>query len=102
LRKVSDIDLVLEACFSARVDSAVLYAVNLTPGFFDLSSGDAGAILQKLGTYGIRLAVVCAPDTVGFSRRFNEMTREESCARQFRVFESVDAAQEWRAVTDPT
>jgi hypothetical protein len=31
---------VIEACFSARALSALLYARNLTPAFFDLSSGE--------------------------------------------------------------
>ena len=48
---------------------------NLTPAFFDLSSGEAGAILQKLRNYGIRLAVVCPPGRVLMSSRFGEMGR---------------------------
>lgn len=52
--------------------SALLYAPNLTAKF-DLSSREAGAILQKLRDYRIRLAVVCpvvstsdAPDSPRF------------------------------------
>ncbi len=41
---VEDAGLVVEACFSCGADSALLYAQNLTKGFFDLSSGEAGAI----------------------------------------------------------
>lgn len=48
MRGVEDAGLVIEACFSAGVQSALLYAENLTGGFFDLSSGEAGAVLQKL------------------------------------------------------
>jgi len=78
MRGVEDAGLVVEACFSAGV-----------------SSGEAGAILQKLRTYRIRVAVVCPPGSVRFSSRFNEMTAEESGGEHFRLFESVPAAREW-------
>ena len=92
---IKDASLVVEACFSNRVKSALLYASNLTGGFFDLSSGEAGAILQKLRTYKIRIAVVYAPERVRFSSRFGEMVAEESRGHHFRLFESVQAAREW-------
>src|SRR5215217_9347503 len=57
----------IEACWSLRARAVLLYPENLTSAFFDLSSGEAGAILQKLRDYRVRLAVVCAPETVRFS-----------------------------------
>ena len=95
MRGVEDAGLVVEACFSGGVDCALLYAHNLTERFFDLSSGEAGAILQKLRNYRIRVAVVCAPGEVCFSSRFNEMTTEESRGDCFRLFDSRQTAQEW-------
>jgi hypothetical protein len=86
---------VVEACFSGGVSSALLYAPNLTEGFFDLSSGEAGAVLQKLRNYRIRLAVVCVPGSVRFSRRFHELVAEESGGEHFRVFESAQMARQW-------
>ena len=95
LRNVDDAGLVVEACFSGGVDSALLYAQNLTAAFFNLSSGEAGAILQKLRNYRIRIAVVCAPGSVRFSSRFGELVAEESAGNWFRVFESRPTAREW-------
>ena len=95
LRCIEDAGLIVEACFSAGVQSALLYAPNLTDRFFDLSSGEAGAILQKLRNYQIRLAVVYTPGSVRFSSRFAEMAAEESAAGHFRLFESAAAAREW-------
>jgi len=95
MRRIEDATLLVEACFSNRVSSALLYAPNLTEKFFDLSSGEAGAILQKLRNYGIRVAVVCPPGTVRFSSMFGEMAAEESRTGYFNVFESVEAAREW-------
>ena len=54
LAKVGDVTLVIEACFSNQAKFTLLYASNLTPNFFDLSSGEAGEILQKLRNYQIR------------------------------------------------
>ena len=97
MARADDVARVIEACFSARTLSALLYAQNLTPAFFDLSSGEAGAILQKLRNYRIRLAVVCPPGQVAFSSRFGEMVAEESRGRHFRIFESRQAAWDWLA-----
>jgi Domain of unknown function (DUF4180) len=93
LANAQDINRVIEACLSIGSGAALLYASNLTSGFFDLSSGDAGTILQKLRNYRIRLAVVCPPDAVRFSSRFGEMVAEERRGRHFGVFENrVEAA----------
>ena len=59
----------------------------------------AGAILQKLWNYRIRLAVVCAPGSVRFSRMFGEMAAEESRSGYFQVFDSAQAAREWLSRT---
>jgi len=95
MSSVRDTDLVLEACFSSGTSCALLYAANLPPAFFDLSSGDAGTILQKLRNYRIRLAVVCPPGSVDFSSRFGEMVTEERRGPHFGLFETREAAMEW-------
>jgi hypothetical protein len=95
MRSVKDAGLVLEACFSAKADSVILYPENLTGAFFDLSSGEAGEILQKFRNYRIRVAVVCAPGNVRFGTRFAEMALEETRGRHFGVVESRQAAQAW-------
>lgn len=92
---VADVDRVIEACLSNATTSVLLYAENLTGAFFDLSSGEAGAILQKLRNYRMRLAVVCAPGRVQFSSRFGEMLAEERRGRHFGVFETHGVAREW-------
>ena len=61
MRRPQDATLVLEACFSANVRAALLYPENLTARFFDLSSGEAGEILDKLRRFQVRLAIVCTP-----------------------------------------
>jgi hypothetical protein len=95
MTNVHDLDRLIEACFADHVHAALLYGVNLTPGFFDLSSGEAGTILQKLRDYRIRLAVVCFPGSIGFSSRFSELMADEQRGADFGLFESRQAACDW-------
>jgi hypothetical protein len=89
-----DATLVLEACLSARVPAVVLYAENLTAGFFDLSSGEAGEILEKLRRFRVRLAVVSAPGSVTFSSRFREILCDD-----LQVFDDRADAVRWLATS---
>ena len=95
--RVEEAGRIVEACLSHRTLRALLYTRNLPDRFFDLSSGDAGAILQKLRNYRIRLAVVCPAGSAQFSSRFSELMAEEQLRRDFRVFESRGPALDWLA-----
>ncbi|HYD52869.1 MAG TPA: DUF4180 domain-containing protein [Gemmatimonadaceae bacterium] len=97
LDAAADVDLLLEACFGARCEAALLHAENLPPDFFDLSSGTAGAMLQKLRLYGVRLAVVRGPASSPASSRFGELVAEERMRRDFGVFASREEARAWLA-----
>jgi hypothetical protein len=97
MSSAGDAGRLIEACLAAGVDAVLLYADNLTDAFFDLSSGDAGAILQKLRNYRVRLAVVCPPGRARFSSRFGELVAEERRGRSFGLFETRDAARDWLA-----
>lgn len=94
-----DVNLLIEACFFYRARAALLYAPNLPAQFFDLSSRQAGEILQKLRNYQLRLAVVRPPGSVALSRRFEELMIEERREPYFGLFESRDAALAW--IADP-
>jgi hypothetical protein len=95
MARADDASVVLEECFSNGVGLVLLYAKNLTEGFFDLSSGEAAAILQKLRNYRVRLAVVCPPGAVRFSTHFGEMVAEEQPKGFFGVFETRSTAVDW-------
>lgn len=94
------VDCVIEACFSDHAEAAILYAENLPDEFFDLSSGQAGAVLQKLRNYRVRLAVVCPPGGARWSSRFGEMAAEECKKGDFGLFESRTAAWDWLSQMD--
>lgn len=95
LARAQDVDRLTEACFAEAASAALLYAPNLPASFFDISSGDAGAILQKLRTYRIRLAVVCPPGSVKLSHRFGELVADERRGPYFGVFDTRQQAAEW-------
>ena len=92
-----DATRLLEQCFSCGTRALMLHAENLPPAFFDLSSGVAGAVLQKLRNYGVRLAIVLPPGGVAASSRFGEMVAEEARGREFAIFDSREAAHAWLA-----
>lgn len=95
LMSAEDATRLVEACFSNRVMAALLYAPNLPNGFFDLGSGEAGAVLEKLRNYGVRLAIVCPPGSVQVSSHFGDLLAEEPQGRHFALFETRQAAREW-------
>jgi hypothetical protein len=92
MHRPQDASLVLEACLSAPARSALLYSENLTPQFFDLSSGEAGEILDKLRRFHVRLAIVCPPGAVRFSTRFREILSDD-----LRIFDTLEDARRWLA-----
>jgi hypothetical protein len=81
---------VIEAGLSTGARSVLLYSSNLPEAFFDLSSGQAGELLQKLQNYGMRVAVVREP-AVTTSRRFGDMLAE---ARRLDILAVVDSRDE--------
>jgi hypothetical protein len=99
LQSPNDIVDIIGACFENHTRAVLLYAENLTENFFDLSSGDAGAILQKLRNYHMRAAIVAPADEVRQSPMFREMAREESKSNDFRIFEDKIPAETW--LTEP-
>lgn len=99
LRRADDINGVIGECFGARTALALLYGENLPLAFFDVSSRQAGEILQKLRNYGMRLAVVVAPGAA-VSRRFHELQAAERRDGAFAVFDSRDAALAWLTASE--
>ncbi len=97
LASPDDVVDLIGACFEHKARSHLLYAENLPEHFFDLSSGEAGTILQKLRNYRIKMAVVAPPDSVRQSTMFRGMAREESKGGDLRVFDDRPSAEAWLA-----
>jgi PadR family transcriptional regulator, regulatory protein AphA len=74
---------------------ALLFDAEALPdAFFDLSTGVAGELVQKLVNYHVRMAAV-VPDLAARSARFREFAREANAGRQFRFFETREDAVAW-------
>ena len=97
MANAEDTSRVIEACFSYGVDAALLYAQNLPSAFFDLKSGEAGTVLQKMRNYHMRLAVVYPSGSAELSDRFKELLIDEQRGRDFGLFETRAAARAWLA-----
>jgi PadR family transcriptional regulator AphA len=66
----------------------------LPPAFFDLSTGVAGELAQKLVNYGIRMAAV-VPDPARHSPRFRDFAREANRGARLRFFPTRNEAVAW-------
>lgn len=95
LQRADDVVELIGTCFEQQARSVLLYPENLPARFFDLSSGEAGTILQKLRNYQMRLAVVEAPGTDPHSTAFQALMREEMRDNYFHIFADRDAALTW-------
>lgn len=97
LGEAADVDRTIEACWGEQAQAVLLYAANLPVAFFDISSGVAGHILQKLRNYRIRFALVVPPGSTSTSTRFAELVADEQRGREFGIFADRAAALAWLA-----
>ncbi|MEA4925299.1 MAG: DUF4180 domain-containing protein [Syntrophomonadaceae bacterium] len=81
-------------CGENRTDLLMINAEALASDFFDLKTGVAGQILQKLVNYHIKTAFVII-DEMRIKGRFKEMINESSRGNNFRAFVSHAAAEKW-------
>jgi hypothetical protein len=90
-----DVTQILGLCYENGTNRVLLYAENFSDRFFDLSSGEAGMILQKFSVYFVKVAAVLSLDEVPHSHKFGEMAVEENRGNQFRIFEKLEKAEQW-------
>lgn len=89
-----DAAAVIGACIESGADRLLLDQDALAPEFFDLSTGVAGALVQRLTQYEIRMAGV-VPDLSIHSRPFQDFAREANRGRWFRFFPDREQAIAW-------
>lgn len=82
------------ACYERGVWNVLFDQDSLRPEFFDLSSGFAGEMIQKLANYGIRIGIV-APDVAAYSSAFRDFVRESNRSTHARFFPDRAAAISW-------
>ncbi len=86
--------VVVTSCIESGASSLLIDSHALPAEFFDLSTGIAGELLHKLGTYRMRLAGV-VPDASVHSPRFQEFHRETNTGKQFRFFATRQESDDW-------
>lgn len=84
----------VSACFSNDTYSLLLHERSVSPDFFNLRTGLAGAVLNKFQTYNIKTALIIQ-DVGLLEGRFGEMAMESNKGNEFRVYDSIEAAEEW-------
>ena len=95
LARAESVTELVSACFSNATLRLLLYAENLPPRFVDLSSGEAGTVLQKLQTYHIRTAIVLDLEQTPHSRFFADMAAEANRGRDFHFCADRESAKRW-------
>ncbi|WP_299427742.1 DUF4180 domain-containing protein [uncultured Meiothermus sp.] len=89
LLSVQDIPDVIEMGMGA--DGLILLADELPQTFFDLRTGFAGELFQKLVNYQIR-SVLVLPDFNAYGQRFAELAYEHRVHPQIRFVRTLDEA----------
>lgn len=87
-------DEVVRACLEHGCGALLVNDGAFPPSFFDLSTGVAGALVQQLVNYGLRMAVV-VPDPAVHSAAFQDFAREAARSAHFRFFRTRAEAMEW-------
>jgi hypothetical protein len=87
------------ACLEHGTDGLLLDHGALPASFFDLSSGVAGELLQKLANYGIRMAAVI-PDPALHSASFQAFAREANRSAMVRFLPGREEAEAWLSTGD--
>lgn len=85
---------VIQSCAEVEAQVVLLDEGVLLEEFFDLSSGVAGELMNKLSMYRIRLAAV-VPDVSIHSEHFQAFAREANRRGDARFFRNREEAVAW-------
>ncbi len=94
IRRVQDLLDLMAFAGENGTNRLLLLEESLDPKFYDLSTGLAGEMAQKLYNYRTRLAVVGTFVSVR-SNRFREFMLETNRGNQLRFLSDKDAALRW-------
>jgi len=80
-------------CGEHQTHRVLLFAENLHKDFFNLSSGEAGRLLQRFAAYRFKVAAVLPPECI--KGQFSLFVLETNRGGHFRVFRCTDEAEQW-------
>lgn len=92
-REDDALDLIAQ-CGEQGVERVLFGGTNLTDDFYNLHTGLAGILLQKLVVYHVKAAAVLPAERM-HQGRFGEMIVETNRGRQFRAFTNREDAITW-------
>lgn len=84
---------VLGLLYGREEDNLILLRKNITPGFFNLATGIAGDVVQKLVNYRCRIAVVGDFSDI-ISKSFRDFVYESNQRGNIFFLASVEEARE--------
>ncbi len=90
----SDLNDLLSLCYYHNSNFLLLDDKNLSPEFFNLKSGLAGAAMQKFANYQVKTAILLPPNAEQ-SERFRELMYEMNGSNHFRFYENREDAEIW-------
>ena len=91
IRKWRDIIDIISKMLSGKVDALILHEKNLAPEIFQLKTGIAGEILQKLANSGIKVAFVGAFDS-SKSKSLRAFIVKSNLGKQVNFAEDLETA----------
>jgi len=90
------LDLV-SICARNDTHKLLIQGERLSDDFLRLSTGVAGAVLQKFFNYGIQAVVVL--DESRTKGRFREFLTESQAGNMFRSYSNLEEAEQWLILT---
>lgn len=84
----------ISVCMENGIELIIIYEEVLSEDFFNLKTGLAGAILQKLMNYHVKAALVIKNEEK-IAGRFREMVIEANKGNDFRVYQNLMEAESW-------
>lgn len=81
-------------CWEHGINALMIHYTALSEDFFKLKTKSAGNIIQKFINYGIKAAAIIPQETIQ-KGRFKEMAIETNKGNHFRLYESIEEAEQW-------
>jgi len=92
LTEQDGLDLIA-VCVRGDTKKLLMRSENLSDDFLRLSTGVAGAVMQKFANYGIRAAVIL--EEASTKGRFKEFLSESNAGNIFRAYATYKEAEDW-------
>ena len=94
IEQEQDVLDLIALCGENDTNRLLIHENNLSPDFFDLKTGLAGAIFQKLANYYVRGVAVISFENIK-SERFKELIYEYNKGNHFRFYKDKTMAIDW-------